>query len=152
MLTLEWKHVDFERRALHLPDSKTGRKTVYLSAPALEVLANLPRVTTNPFVIVGEREGAHLVNLQKPWGRIRSAAGLDDLRMHDLRHSFASVAAASGLSLPIIGRLLGHAKAATTERYAHLGADPIRAANEAVAREIATSVNRAKLGLGPTRG
>ena len=91
-------------------------------------------------MIVGERAGAHLVNLQKPWDRIRQAAGLEGVRLHDLRHSFASGAVASGLSLPIIGKLLGHTKAVTTERYAHLAADPIRAANEAIASRIANAL------------
>jgi integrase len=108
-----------------------------LSQPAIEVLANLPRFDGNPFVIVGGKERAHLKNLQKPWGRIRKAAGLDDVRIHDLRHSYASIAAAAGLSLPVIGRLLGHTKSATTERYAHLAADPLRAANEAIGERIA---------------
>ena len=109
---------------------------LYLNAPALEVLATLLRLEGNPFVICGEREGAHLVNLEKPWRRIRARAGLDDVRLHDLRHSFASFGAAGGLSLPMIGKLLGHASAATTERYAHLAADPVRAANEAIGQRI----------------
>ena len=131
------EHVDFERTMLLLPDSKTGAKAVYLSAPALDVLAKLPRLAGNPHVIAGEREGAALVNLQKPWRRIRAKAGLDGVRIHDLRHSFASVGAAGGLSLPMIGKLLGHTQAATTERYAHLAADPVRAANEAIGERIA---------------
>jgi integrase len=98
-------------------------------------------------VIVGEKEGEHLKNLQKPWGRIRKAAELHDVRIHDLRHSYASIAAAAGLSLPVIGRLLGHTKSVTTERYAHLAAEPLRAANEAVGERIAklmsSSVTRA---------
>ena len=77
------------------------------------------------------------MNLQKPWGRIRKRAGLEDVRLHDLRHSFASVAASGGLSLPMIGKLLGHTQAATTARYAHLAADPLKAANEAIGQRIA---------------
>ena len=122
---------------LLLPDSKTGRKAVYLSAPALDVLSKLPHVEGNPFVICGDKPAAHLVNLEKPWRRIRAKAELDDVRIHDLRHSFASVAASGGLSLPMIGKLLGHTQAATTERYAHLAADPVRAANEAIGERIA---------------
>ena len=137
ILGLRWNHVDFERACLRLPDSKTGQKVLYLSAPALEVLAGLPRLDGNPHVICGEREGAHLVNLEKPWRRLRARSGLDDVRLHDLRHSFASFGAAGGLSLPMIGKLLGHTQAATTERYAHLAADPIRAANEAIGERIA---------------
>jgi integrase len=140
ILNLEWSHVDFERAMLFLPDSKTGAKVVYLSAPALEVLSNIPRLANNPHVICGEIEGAARVNLQKPWRRIRKRAGLDDVRLHDLRHSFASMGAAGGLSLPMIGKLLGHTQAATTERYAHLAADPIRAANEAIGERIAAAM------------
>ncbi len=143
ILTLRWDFVDLERACLRLPVSKTGKKVVYLSAPALELLSRLPRVEGNPHVIVGERRGAHLVNLQKPWRRLRHAAGLDEVRIHDLRHSFASVAAASGQSLIIIGALLGHTQPQTTARYAHLAADPLRAANESVGEKIADAMGTA---------
>ena len=128
ILSLEWSWVDFNARCLRLPDSKTGAKTIYLNPPALQVLADLPRMDGNPFVICGERKGAHLVNLQKPWTAIRSAAGLADVRIHDLRHSFASIAVASGMSLPLIGALLGHSQPSTTARYAHLSEDPLHKA------------------------
>ncbi len=146
ILNLEWAHVDFERAMLLLPDSKTGMKTIYLSAPALDVLANLPHLENNPFVIVGEKNGACLVNLQKPWTRIRNEAELEGVRLHDLRHSFASIAASGGLSLPMIGKLLGHTQAATTERYAHLAADPLKAANEAIGERIAAVMRGNKVG------
>ena len=132
ILGLQWQHVDFERQCLRLPDSKTGAKVVYLNAPALSVLHELPRVDGNPHVIIGNRKGAPLVGLAKIWASVRRNAGLDDVRLHDLRHSFASVGVIGGLSLPIIGALLGHKHAMTTARYAHLSADPVRAANEAV--------------------
>lgn len=74
----------------------------------------------NPYVIPGKKPGAHLVGMPKIWQRIRKRAGLEDVRLHDLRHSFASVGAGASLSLPIIGKLLGHTQAATTQRYAHL--------------------------------
>ena len=89
------------------------------------------------YVIAGPKMGARLINLQKPWRRIRTKAKLDDLRIHDLRHSFASVAAGVGLSLPMIGTLLGHSQPATTARYAHLAMDPVRGASDLVAEEIA---------------
>jgi integrase len=146
ILTLKWEWIDFERACIRLPDSKTGAKTLYLNAPALEVLANTPRLEGNPYVICGEKQGAHLVNLQKAWKRIRKAAGLDDVRIHDLRHSFASVAVAGGMSLPLIGALLGHSQPSTTARYAHLSSDPLRAASEAVANRIsAASSEKTKL-------
>ena len=137
ILGLEWAHVDFERALLLLPDSKTGAKPIFLSAPALETLAAIPRIEGNPYVICGDKPGTHWVDLQRPWRRIRKRAGLDDVRIHDLRHSFAAVAASGGLSLPIIGRLLGHTQPATTARYAHLASDPVRAANEAIGQRIA---------------
>lgn len=142
IMGLRWEHVDFERgrEALRLPDSKTGEKTVYLNAPALAVLKNLPRIEGNPFVIAGARNGAAFGGLDKIWARVRKAAQLRNVRLHDLRHSFASVAAAGGASLPIIGALLGHKHAATTNIYAHLSADPIRAANEAVGKRIAEAM------------
>jgi len=143
ILTLKWEFVNLERAMIRLPDSKTGAKTLYLNAPALAVLNELPRVDGNPFVIVGERKGARLVNLQKPWRRIRKAAGLDDVRLHDLRHSFASVGAAGGMSLPLIGALLGHSQPQTTHRYAHLAADPLRAASETIAGSISSALDPA---------
>lgn len=136
VLTLRWEHVDLERSCLHLPDSKTGAKAIYLSAPALEVLTRIDRQEGSPWVIAGARSGAHLVNLRKPWHRIRQRASLDDVRLHDLRHSFASIAAGLGEGLPMIGRLLGHTQAATTYRYAHLAADPVRMANERIGATI----------------
>lgn len=136
ILTLRWQFVDFEAACIRLPDSKTGAKTIYLNAPTMEVLATIPRLDGNPYVICGEKPGERLVNLQKPWRRIRAAAGLQDVRLHDLRHSYASIAVASGMSLPLIGALLGHSQPQTTARYAHLSADPLRAANDAIGKRI----------------
>jgi integrase len=150
ILTLRWEEVDFDGQCLRLPDSKTGAKTVYLNAPALAVLGSLPKMDGNPYLICGERKGAHLVNLQKPWRRIRNMAGLAGLRLHDLRHSFASFAVASGMSLPLIGALLGHTQPQTTARYAHLADDPLKAAADqvgtrmsAIARPSAVPTKRA---------
>lgn len=137
ILQLQWKDVDLDKAMILLPDSKTGSRAVYLSAPALEILSRLPRVSRNPYVIVGEKDGHHLVNLRKVWLRICKVARLKGVRIHDLRHSFASFGAHGGLSLQMIGKLLGHTKASTTEKYAHLAADPIRAANEATGKQIA---------------
>jgi integrase len=137
VLTLRWTSVDFENQCIRLSESKTGAKTVYLSTPALDVLRAIPRQPENPFVIRGDHPGSHLVNLRKPWYRIRARAGLHDVRIHDLRHSFASVAATGGASLPMIGKLLGHSQPATTARYAHLAADPVRQMNEDVGQRIA---------------
>lgn len=144
ILSLEWAQVDLEAKLLRLPDSKTGAKTIALPAPAVETLAKLPKQESNPHVICGARTGARLINLQKPWRRIRAAAKLEDVRLHDLRHSFASVAVAGGMSLPLIGSLLGHSQPQTTARYAHLADDPRLAAADAVAKSIEASLLGAK--------
>jgi integrase len=138
--TLEWRCVDFEREEIRLDDSKTGQRTIYLSPQGIALLKSLPRKADNPYVITGHVEGQHLTDLERPWRRVRSRASLDDVRIHDLRHTFAANAAASGLSLPMIGKLLGHTQAQTTARYAHLAADPVRKANADVARLIAEAM------------
>lgn len=135
ILTLQWAHVDFAGRCLRLPDSKTGSRIVHLNAPALEVLSGIAR-DGSPWIIVGAKPGCHLVNLEKPWRRIRLKAGIADVRLHDLRHSFASVAVGLGEGLPMIGKLLGHTQTQTTARYAHLAADPLKAANERVGHAL----------------
>ena len=141
ILTLRWNSTDWEQGCLHLPDSKTGRKTVYIGAPTLEVLSRIDRDPNNPFVITGRKPGTHLVNLEKPWRRIRKRAGLDNVRLHDLRHSFASFGAGAGLSLPMLGKMLGHTQAQTTARYAHLAADPVKRAVDTVTADIAAAMN-----------
>ena len=136
ILEARWEWVNMERGTLSLPDSKTGGKTIHLNAPALNVLAGLPRLDGNPFIICGGKPGARLGDLEAPWRRVRKAALLDDVRIHDMRHSFASVAVAGGLTLPLIGGLLGHRQPQTTARYAHLAADPLKAAAELVGSRI----------------
>jgi integrase len=140
ILDAQWQHVDFERGILFLPDSKTGKKPVYLSAPACQVLASLPRIEGNPHIIAGMKDGAPRADLKKPWAAVTKAAALKGLRIHDLRHSFASVGAGASLGLPIIGKLLGHSQAATTHRYAHLDADPMRRAAETIGATIAAAM------------
>jgi integrase len=138
-LRSDW--IDFERGEARLPDSKTGAKTLHLPPPALAVLAALPQLDGNPYLIAGAKPGAALVNLEKPWRAIRASAGLDDVRLHDLRHAFASIAASSSMGLPIIGKMLGHSQPATTARYAHLASDPVKAAAAAVANNIAAAMS-----------
>ena len=136
ILTLRWEDVDLDAGELHLRVSKTGAKTIPLDRPALEVLATAKRVEGNPYVITGTAEGAHLTDLQKPWRRVRKAAGLGDVRIHDLRHTFASEAVMGGESLPMVGRILGHTQAQTTARYAHLADDPLQKASERIASSL----------------
>lgn len=141
ILKLEWSEVDFQRRCLRLADSKTGEKMIPLSSHALKLLKEAPRVKGNPYVCIGQKQGSHLVGIDKIWQRIREEADLEDVRMHDLRHSFAAVGAGGGLSLPMIGALLGHTQAQTTARYAHLASAPLHAATEQIGEEIAELLN-----------
>jgi integrase len=140
VLNLKWDYLDFERGLAHLPDSKTGRKRVPLARPVLDLLASSPRMEGNPYVIWGETQGQPLVGLQRIWEKVRAEAGLDDVRMHDLRHTYASFGAAAGFGLFVIGHVLGHADAATTQRYAHLGPDPVRMAAERISEEISVAL------------
>jgi len=130
-----------ERGLLFLPESKTGRKTVVLNAPALAVLKGLDRVSQ--YVVAGDNPDEPRADLKRPWAMVTREARLDGLRIHDLRHSFASFGAGGGLGLPIVGKLLGHANAATTARYAHLDADPLRVASDRIGGTIAAAMGEA---------
>lgn len=140
ILNAQWSQVDLGRGVIFLGDSKTGRKPIYLSAAAQAVLDGLPRIEGNPHIIAGAKEGAPRADLKKPWGAVCRAAGLEGLRLHDLRHSFASFGAGASLGLPIIGKLLGHTQAATTARYAHLDADPLRRAVNTIGSTISAAL------------
>ncbi|MEL6753582.1 MAG: tyrosine-type recombinase/integrase, partial [Pseudomonadota bacterium] len=140
ILGLKWSEVNFARGCLELSDSKTGEKEVFLPAAALQILTEIPQIDDNEHVIVGRKPGTHLVNIKDTWGAVRSAADLEDVRLHDLRHSFASFGARAGMSLPVIGALLGHRETATTARYAHLSDDPVRAAAETIGQEVADAL------------
>ncbi|MEM9655135.1 MAG: site-specific integrase, partial [Actinomycetota bacterium] len=140
ILNLRWDDIDFEHRCLYLRDSKTGKRTVVLNDSALDILANLERVDGNPYVVPGLKPDTRRSTLQPLWKRIREAAGLNDVRIHDLRHTFGSVGVNSGHSLAIIGRLLGHTKILTTQRYAHLADGPVREATENIGAVLADSM------------
>lgn len=133
---LRWSEVDLERGLLQLEDSKTGRKAIRLGAAAQEILAEVPR-TKSRYVFPDPRDGSLPIrNLDWFWVRIRKRAGLEDVRIHDLRHSFASVGVSGGAGLFLVGKLLGHSHVSTTQRYAHLADDPIKAAADKIAAEI----------------
>lgn len=142
---LRWSEIDFERALIRLPRErgKTGERVIHLSPAALQILADRPRdggfVFPGPRAARDEKTGepsAPADDLERPWRRVRKVAKLDDVRIHDLRHSFASFAAARGASLLLIGKLLGHRQTATTARYAHLAADPVRDLAEQIGRQI----------------
>ena len=140
ILTLHWEDVHLDVNELRLRDSKTGPRAVPLSPAAAKVLAGLPRSDGNPWVIAGRKPGARLSNFNSHWYRVRKRAGLEDVRLHDLRHSFASRALALGESLTMIGKLLGHTKIQTTARYAHLARDSIKLSAARVAASIGVDI------------
>ena len=145
IMGLRWEDVHLDRNEIRLRESKTGPRTVPLSPAAARVLIGLPRLGGNPWVVAGAKPGARLTHIHYYWYRVRECAGLDDVRIHDLRHSFASRALALGESLPMIGRLLGHTKIQTTARYAHLARDSV---DESAAR-VAASIGADLLGEVP---
>lgn len=145
ILALRWQDVDPERRLLLLPDSKTGPKPVFLSQAAIELLFAVPRQPGSEYVFAGDRLDKPIVSLRKPWERICAAAKIKNVRLHDLRHSFASVGVARGLSLPVIGALLGHSQPSTTARYAHLAASPLHQAADLIGAQILAAMS------GPTK-
>jgi integrase len=141
ILNLRWQDVDLATGTLNLPDSKTGKKSIPLGPAPAELLAAAPRLEGSPYVIPGRRPNGPFVGLQRPWARIRKRAGLGDVRLHDLRHGFASVGVAANLGLPVLGAILGHRHPATTARYAHLDDDPRRAAAARISNQIAADLN-----------
>lgn len=138
ILKLRWDEYDRERGMLLLPDSKTGRKPVILSGAAIAVLEGIPRA--GDYVIAGLRPEKARHDLKRPWEAIRHRAGLGPIRLHDLRHTFAATGAGSNLGLPVIGKLLGHRRAETTSRYAHIAADPLKSAADAIASKLAAKM------------
>jgi len=140
IMGLRWKWVDFERRCIRFPDSKTGAKTIPLGDPAIDLLRSVPAIAGCEFVFPASRGNGHIVGLRSVWGKVRELADLRGLRIHDLRHSFASVAVSGGESLYIVGKILGHRQARTTEIYAHLAPGPVHAAADRVARRISEAL------------
>ncbi len=142
ILTLRWDDVDHKAGELRIRDSKTGARRVPLTPAVASVLDGIPRVTDNPWVIVNNKPGGRLRNLNDPWARLRARAGLEDVRIHDIRHSYASRALALGESLPMIGKLLGHKKIGTTARYAHLARDREKVSAAKVGGSIGADILR----------
>ena len=143
ILTLRWDDVDRTAGEFRLRDGKTGARMVPLTPTAERVLAGIRRVPHNPWVIVGKQPGSHLSTITAEWYRLRARAGLDDVRIHDLRHSYASRALAAGESLSMIGKLLGHADIQSTARYAHLARETERVSAARVGASIGADIAHA---------
>ena len=140
ILTLRWEHVALDVGELRLPESKTGARVISLPPMAVNLLAGFSRDQDGPWVIPGRYPGTHLRDLTDAWKVIRTRAGLNHVRIHDLRHSFASRALALGESLPMIGKLLGHSQIETTARYAHLARDSIHDSAARIADSLAADI------------
>ncbi|MAO55204.1 MAG: integrase [Rhodospirillaceae bacterium] len=140
---LKWEEVDLANGLILLRQHKSdrhGAKAIPLSQAASRILESIERVDENPYVFVGKKDKQHITDLQRPWRRIRARAGLADVRIHDLRHTFASMGISVGGSLPIIGGLLGHRTPQATAVYAHLAADPLRQTTEQVGSVIGNAL------------
>ena len=134
ILSLKWNYIDLEQGIARLPDSKTGFKVLQLPFPAVAILEKLPRLSE--YVLPSPAAVGHMVNIKDAWGDVLKQSGLTGWRIHDLRHAFASMMVNSGASLPIVGKILGHTQASTTQRYAHLEENPARKAAEEAAKKI----------------
>lgn len=150
ILTLQWSDVDLDAGELQLSDSKTGARWVALSPTARRVLATIPPRPGNPWVITGRGATGRLPNLNMPWISVRKRAGLEGVRIHDLRHSFTSRALALGESLPMIGKLLGHCQVQTTARYAHLAQESAKASSARVSESIAVDMENPPVSVATT--
>ncbi|MES2985315.1 MAG: site-specific integrase [Pseudomonadota bacterium] len=130
ILAMKWQDIDLRQGVLTLHDSKTGMRMVPLNHSALDVIKKIPRVGDCPYVIANPRTGKGMNDLNRTWRRVRKYTKLEDVRLHDLRHTFASRGVEAGLSLIVISKLLGHKQLQTTQRYAHLAfADALAASN-----------------------
>ncbi len=137
LLRAQWDHVDFERGVLRLPETKSGEEQVVaLSAAALSILQSVPRLENNPHILPGAKEGGHLVNIDKPWRVIRAAAGVEDVRLHDLRRTVGSWLTQAGVDLNLVKDALRHSNISTTLIYARLGQDAARDAMEEHGKRI----------------
>ena len=149
VLCLKWDDVDATAKELRIRDGKNGPRSVPLTPTVAEVLDSIPRMGRNPWVIAGAKRNTRLTRIDKHWARIRARADLEDVRIHDCRHSYASRALALGQSLTMIGRLLGHTKVSTTARYAHLARETEKASAARVGGSIGAHFAAASATGGP---
>lgn len=141
VLTAEWKWVDWNAKLLRLPDSKTGSKSLYLSEAAINLLRSQEQWSGESALIFPPRTSkGRVINLRKSWVQICERAELEEVRLHDLRHTAASIAVGRGASLPVIGRVLGHSQAQTTLRYAHVDTDPALLAVNQIGEVVAAAL------------
>jgi len=146
VLSMRWEDLDLERGIWNLKKGKGGSRVVFLNAPSVAVLAGVPRLAGSPWVFPAFRGDSYFVGLPKVWERIRAAAKLDDVRLHDLRHTAASLGLGAGLPLEVLQTLLGHKEARTTERYAHLAASPVQAGAETIGRRMQEALDEKEAG------
>lgn len=140
ILNLRWTDFDVDRGTLTIPDGKTGKQTIVLNSAALDVIGGLEKA--GDYIIAGRFPNKPRRDIKRPWARIREHAGIEDVRIHDLRHSFASVGVGVGLGLPIVGKLLGHKKTSTTEKYAHLDTEPQRRVADTIGNLISAAMEK----------
>lgn len=141
ILNLKWDYIDFSASELNLPTSKTGAKTIKLSSAAVQILRSIPRIDGVDWVIPGRRHGQRMTSLQRPFGYVTTKAGIKNVRIHDLRHSAASIATSAGVGLPVVGALLGQSQAYTTARYSHIHDAAERGAAEIIAGKVGKLLN-----------
>lgn len=140
--TARWEYVT--DRGLELPNSKIHQRFIPLPMIARFISTDLPRTVGNPFIIEGRGENINITDLQRSWRRIRKLAGLDDLWIQDLRHTYASTAMSSGMPIQIVEELLGHSQLQTTLHYAHLADDPVCTTAQGDSAVISTSIQSKK--------
>jgi integrase len=151
IVAVKWEHIDWQRKLIRLPDSKTNEpRTILLSDAAIEVLKTVPRI--GPYVVAGVVPEQPYKNLSRAWIVARAYAGLHDVRLHDLRHSYASLAAGRGVPLQMIGKLLGHKVVATTQRYAHLARDAAAAVNDELGAVMQAAIKKPRGNVVKLRG
>jgi integrase len=139
VLTATWNQFDLDHGVWTKPAASTKQKALHhvpLSNPAIELLKQIQQESVLSEFLFPARDGGHRIDIKKDWAQVCRAAGITGLRLHDLRHSYASMLVSAGLSLPIVGALLGHSQASTTQRYAHLADDPLRQATAKVGQIV----------------